>query len=68
MASYYAKGIKNGISYLVTNRDLAIFEVKPLTKKEAGLKKLAAEIAEARQQIREGKVYTHEEVERRLGL
>lgn len=68
LAAYYAKGIKHGINYIVTSRNQAIFEVKPLSKKEAALKKLAAEIAEARQQVREGKVHTLEEVMRRFGV
>ncbi len=68
LAHYYAQGVKNGLSYIVTNRDRAIFEVKPLSKKEAMLKKLAADIAHAEQQVREGKVYTLEQVRQRLGI
>lgn len=68
MAKYAASGRRNGWQYLILNRNEAIFELKPLSKKEAAFKKLAAEIAEARQQVREGKVHTLEEVRRHLGL
>jgi len=36
--------------------------------KSAKFKKLAKEIAEARKQVKEGKVYTQEEVMEELGL
>lgn len=68
LAAYYVKGIKNGLTYLVTSRNRAIFAVKPLTKKEAAMRKLATELAEAEQQVREGKVYTLEEVRQHLGI
>lgn len=68
LASYHKRAIKNGWNILVMNRNQAIFEIKPLTKKEAALKKLAVEIAEARRQAREGKIYTVQEVRRELGI
>ncbi len=68
LASYHKKAIKNGWNILVMNHNQAIFEIKPLTKKEATLKKLAVEIAEARQQARDGKVYTVQEIRRKLGI
>ena len=68
MAKYSAKAKRNGWRYVVLNRNMPIFEVKPFSKKEAIMEKLAADIAEARQQVRDGKVYTMEEVRRHLGL
>ena len=68
MAKYSAKAKKHGWRYVVLNRNVPIFEVKPFSKKEAIMEKLAADIAEARQQVRDGKVYTMEEVRRHLGL
>ena len=68
MAKYSAAAKRNGWRYVVLNRNVPIFEVKPFSKKEAIMEKLAADIAEARQQVRDGKVYTLEEVRRHLGL
>lgn len=68
MAKYSAKAKRNGWRYVVLNRNMPIFEVKPFSKKEAIMEKLAADIAEARQQVRDGKVHTMEEVRRHLGL
>ena len=50
------------------NRNEEIFEVRPLSKKEAALKKLAAEIAEARAEFKAGLGRPMEEVFKSLGL
>ena len=42
--------------------------VTPPTKKDMALEQLAAEIAEAREQIKRGEVFSTEEVEKMLGL
>ena len=68
MAKYAASGRRNGWQYLILNRNEAIFELKPLSKKEAALKKLAAEIAEAREDIKAGRVRPMEEAFKSLGL
>lgn len=68
LASYHKKAIKNGWNILVMNRNQAIFEIKPLNKKEAVLKKIAAEIAEAREQARTGKIFTMQEIRREFGV
>ncbi len=68
MAKYSAAARRHGWRYVVLSRNKPIFEVKPLSEKDIVLEKLAADIAEARQQAREGKVYTIDEVRRHLGL
>lgn len=68
MAKYSAKARRYGWQYLVLNRNKPIFEVRPLSKKEATIKKLAAEIAEARQQYLEGKGIPLETALRQIGL
>lgn len=47
---------------------LPILEVTPIDKKTATLEKLAAEIAEAREQVKRGEVYTQEEIMKEFGL
>ncbi len=68
MAKYSAKAKRNGWRYVVLNRNVPIFEVKPLSKKEAMREKLAADIAEARAEVKAGRARPMEEVLKSLGL
>ncbi len=68
MAKYSAKARKYGWRYVVLSRNKPIFEVKPLSDKEAILEKLAADVAEARQQWRDGKGIPLEKALKSLGL
>lgn len=68
MAKYSAAAKRNGWRYVVLNRNVPIFEVKPLSKKEAIMERLAADIAEARQEAREGKGIPLEKALKSLGL
>ena len=68
MASFAAKAKKNGWRYIVLSRNKPILEVKPLSNKEATLEKLAADIAEARADVKAGRVYTVDQVRKYLGL
>ncbi|MDP2692396.1 MAG: hypothetical protein Q8O88_02005 [bacterium] len=68
MASLYEKANKNNWRFIVLNRNKPIFKVEPLSKKDAVLEKLAMDIAEAREDVKKGRVYNFEEVCRELGL
>jgi len=68
MAKYSAKAKKHGWRYVVLNRNVPIFEVKPLSKKDTILEKLAADIAEARADVKAGRVYSAAEVRKHLWL
>lgn len=68
MARYAASARRYGWQYLVLNRNEAIFELKPLSKREATLKKLAAEIAEARAEFKAGRGRPLEEALQSIGL
>jgi len=68
MAKYSAAAKRNGWRYVVLSRNVPIFEVKPFSKKEAIMEKLAADIAEARQQWRDGKSLPLEEALKSIGL
>ncbi|MBI5729160.1 MAG: hypothetical protein HY983_02890 [Candidatus Magasanikbacteria bacterium] len=59
---------RQGLRYIIMSRNQPILEVKPLSKKEAVLAKLEADIAEARADVKAGRVFTLEEVEKKLGL
>lgn len=68
IAAYYKKSVKNNWRFLVMNRNRPIFDVRPINEKEATLEKLYADIAKAREDYRQGRYYTSEEVRKRLGI
>ncbi len=61
-----AKRLKK--SFIVLRKNVPLFEVKPVDAKKFALEKFKAEIREAREQVKQGKVYTSEEVSTILGL
>jgi hypothetical protein len=68
IAGFYKQAKKNNWRYIILNRNKPIFEVNAIRKQDVGLEKLAADIAEARESVRKGRVYSEQEVRRRLGL
>ena len=68
MASYALKARQRGWHYVVLSRNEPIFKVTPLSKKEKAVQKLAAEIAEAREDVKAGRVYSVKQVLKHLGL
>lgn len=58
---------KKGIRYIVMHHSRPVFEVNPVTNDDI-LTKLAADIANARHAAKQGRVYTQEQVLKRLGL
>jgi hypothetical protein len=68
LATYTKEAKIKKIRLIILKKNVPVLEVKALDEKEFTLEKLAAEIAEARKQVKEGKVYTHEEVIKKLGL
>lgn len=68
LASLHRKALKQGVRYVIVHRNEPILEVKPLTKRQAALEKLAADIAHARSQVRRGETYSLDEIEKMFGL
>lgn len=68
MAGLYAKAKKNNWRFIVLNRNQPIFNVEPLSKKDAVIEKLAIDIKEAREDIKKGRVYDFEKICDELGL
>lgn len=68
MARYAVSARRHGWRYVVLSRNEPIFEVIPLSKKDAVVDKLAEEIAEARADVKAGRVRPMEEVFKSLGL
>lgn len=67
MASY-AKKSKKGVKYIVLRKNIPVFELTPIDEKKFAMERLSAELEEAEKSIRDGKVYSHEEVIKMLGL
>lgn len=59
---------KKNIRYIVMYHAVPIFEVNPISQKEAILEELAKDVAQGREDIAHGRVYTQEEVYAELGL
>ncbi|MBU2524524.1 hypothetical protein KKG71_05005 [Patescibacteria group bacterium] len=68
ITSLWKEAREKDIKYIVMHHNMPIFEVTPLKEKELIIDKLAADIAKARQEVKEGKVYTTEEAYKILGL
>ena len=68
MAKFTLQARRNGWRYIVLSRNEPLFEVKPLSKRDAVLEKLAADVAEARLEVREGKTLPLEQALRSIGL
>ena len=68
LAGYTKEAKLKNVRFIILKKNVPVLEVKALDEKEFSLEKLAAEIAEARQQVKEGKVYTHKQVIKMLGL
>lgn len=45
-----------------------MFKIEPLSKQDAVLEKLAGEIAEAREDVKKGRLYTAKQIKKELGL
>jgi hypothetical protein len=68
LAGYTKEAKLKNVRFIILKKNVPVLEVKALDEKEFTMEKLAAEIAVARQQVKEGKVYTHEQVVKMLGL
>ena len=68
ITSIWKEARKKKIKYIVLYHAKPIMEVSPINEDELLLEKLAAEIAEAREQVKRGEVYSDKEVRKILGL
>lgn len=59
---------KKNVRYVVLYHSKPIFEVNPINEEELILEQLKKDVAEARKQVKRGKVYTHKQVLKELGI
>lgn len=64
----YKQAQTKKIQYIVLNRNQAIFKVSPLSEKDTILEKLALDVKEARNDVKNGRVFDFETVCNELGL
>lgn len=64
----YTRGAKKGIRYVVLKKNVPVLQVMPIDEKEFALEQLRQDLEEAEQDIREGRVYSQEEIMREFGL
>lgn len=64
----YTKNTKKGVRYVILKKNVPVLDVRPIDEKQFAFEKLSAELEEAEKDIREGNVYSHEEVLKHLGL
>jgi protoheme ferro-lyase len=68
MTKLWKKGRKEKVRFIVMNHSVPVMEVNPIDEDELFMKMFAKDIEEALKQVDEGKVYTAEEVRRKLKL
>lgn len=68
MAKITARSQKNNERLIVLNRNTPIFEVRPIVKKDFAIQSLDEAIKEGLADIKAGRVYSQEYVERLFGL
>lgn len=62
ISSLYEKAKKNKWRYIVLNHNQPIFKVEPLSENDLIVENLVKDIAEAREDVKKGRVYDFEEV------
>jgi len=62
------KARKSKTRYIVMRHSTPVFEVTPISEDRLVFEKLARDVAEAREQVKRGETYTHEEALKALGL
>lgn len=68
ISSYYRQSLKNNWRFIILNRNQPIFEVRPINDKKITLEKLAANVAKAREDYKQGRIYSLKNICREFGV
>jgi len=68
VTSLYKQAQTKNIQYVVLNRNQPIFKVSPLSEKDTIIEKLALDVEEARNDIKNGRIFDFEDICSELGL
>lgn len=68
ISELYKSAQKKDLRYVILNKNKPVFEVRPLSEKDASLERLLAITQEARIDAKAGRVYSLESLEKELGI
>ncbi len=68
MATLYLKAKKNNWRFIILNRNQPIFKIEPLDDSDDVVEKIFGDIAEAREDVKKGRIYTAQQIRKDLGL
>lgn len=68
LAHYTKEAKSKNKRFIVLKKNRPVLEVRALDEKQFALEQLAGEVAEAREQVKKGKVYTQNEILKEFGL
>lgn len=68
MARVSNEAIKKNQRLVILRKNVPLFELRPLSKKDRTIDSLLLAVEEARADVRAGRVYTQKEVEQMFGL
>lgn len=68
LSAYTAQVESKKVRLIVLKKNKPVLEINPITAEEYTLESLRKDIAEAREQVKRGELYTLEEVKEHLGL
>lgn len=68
MTQYYTEAQKNNQRLIILRKNEPIFELRPLSKKDAVLEKLTIDINNALEDLKNNKIYSHAEIKSLFGV
>ena len=68
IASYTKNSKIKNIRIVVLKKNVPVFEVKPIDEGEFVLEKLQKDVSKAREDVKKGNVYTHDQIMKEFGL
>lgn len=64
----YVKATKKGLRYVILKKNVPVLDVRPIDEKQFAMEKLSAELEEARNDVRAGRIYSQDEIMKEFGL
>ncbi len=68
ISNYIAKAQKSGKKIILTVNNIPTFEMRPIKKEQVYSKQFIADILEAEEDVKHGRVYSHEYVLKKFGF
>ncbi|OGF31696.1 hypothetical protein A2533_04815 [Candidatus Falkowbacteria bacterium RIFOXYD2_FULL_35_9] len=68
MAKLYQKAKKDKQRLIILNKNKPVFELRPLDDKDASLEKLVYDVKNALEEMKQGLIYSHQDIKTIFGL